>query len=336
MRQLRPLWLPLLGLLVAACGDDSATGTISRPTLVSVDPATLAGVACADAPGALRQYVATLADTSPFFEAAVVSDELCESQCSWFTASGEFVAPADDQALTDHGQGGAGNAAAGTAGATALDTTGLFRVCATVCDWIPLASSPPTDCSVGVGFGFVTPGHRYVARIDGYDRDDLLPAVVGEPQLVDPATGTPVQPRWVWLCEDPAIAIRSWTTYPRGCRLLSPAGGSAETVVEISTPALLGTLTCGQEPDQVERLELRLDDDPTVLQAVTCGETAVFAASAAIELQEGLTYTFTAAAFSAGSDVPSHVGTCAATARRGVVIRANCEALTPVDGAENR
>jgi len=69
-----------------------------------------------------------------------------------------------------------------------------------------LPSSGPVDCLLEVKFGFVVPGHRYVARVDGYDRTDIRPlgppdvANSGSPVMVDTATGEYVAPRWTSAC----------------------------------------------------------------------------------------------------------------------------------------
>jgi hypothetical protein len=69
-----------------------------------------------------------------------------------------------------------------------------------------LPSSGPVDCLLEVKFGFVVPGHRYVARVDAYDRIDIRPlgapevANSGSPVMVDTATGEYVAPRWTTAC----------------------------------------------------------------------------------------------------------------------------------------
>ncbi|MEB2314362.1 MAG: hypothetical protein OZ921_19555 [Sorangiineae bacterium] len=65
--------LPLIGLLsLAGCFDVGSTGGSSAiATLVAVDPADFLGaVPCADAPGAMRRYVATIVDVTPGLDEA--------------------------------------------------------------------------------------------------------------------------------------------------------------------------------------------------------------------------------------------------------------------------
>jgi hypothetical protein len=73
---------------------------------------------------------------------------------------------------------------------------------------VQLASSPPVSCAMPVAFTAVTPGHSYVATIDGYDRSDIVPspeAGAGTPLMVARDTLAEVAPRWRSTC--PA----SWT-----------------------------------------------------------------------------------------------------------------------------
>lgn len=79
-----------------------------------------------------------------------------------------------------------------------------------------LPSSAPARCQQGVAFGLVVPGHYYTARIDGYDRSDLVPLAAGVPILVDPSTREPVAPRWSTSCGTDC-------PYSNGCPV-KPAG----------------------------------------------------------------------------------------------------------------
>jgi hypothetical protein len=70
---------------------------------------------------------------------------------------------------------------------------------------VPVATSPPTTCTRQTSFGssVIAYGHAYVADIDGYDRDDLVPDTSpnAEPRnLVDPVTLQRVAMRWTTTC----------------------------------------------------------------------------------------------------------------------------------------
>ncbi|MBN2194137.1 MAG: hypothetical protein JW751_15075 [Polyangiaceae bacterium] len=308
MRSPHLAWTALLALLAVACPDDTEQAEVERATLVAIDPDLLPGVACTDAPGALRTYVATIADTTPFREAQGVSSQVCDVQTS--------VIVVDDN---DRGAGGAEGGSSLVVGAT-------------VCPWVGLPSSGPVPCELPVSFGFVVPGHRYLARVDGYDRHDLIPFAEGHPDLVDPDTGEYVAPRWVWLCEDPAIAVYMWTSHPRGCRLLTPGGGSDETTIRVPVASLLGEASCGEGADEIERLEFVLETTPPASQTVDCSGTAVFSARDGIELRDGQTYRVAVSAYLSGAAVPTLATSCYAKSLRGVASSAVCDPLQPVDG----
>ncbi len=97
----------------------------------------------------------------------------------------------------------------------------------------PLPSSEPLPCEQIAAFARVVVGHRYLARIDAYDRTDLQPLAPGSPTLMDPETGVRVGPHFQTECgelddsvssPDPAdltlegvLAVDSVTRYARIC-----------------------------------------------------------------------------------------------------------------------
>jgi len=88
-----------------------------------------------------------------------------------------------------------------------------------------LPSSGPTTCTRTTSFGFVVPEHRYVARIDGYDRPEVVPlggTSSGSPVMVD-GTGQFVAPRWQTACSgSPGV--------PDAAQTADAATADAETV----------------------------------------------------------------------------------------------------------
>jgi hypothetical protein len=65
------------------------------------------------------------------------------------------------------------------------------------------ASSPPTPCTRSTSFALDrSVGHAFVSQIDGYDRDDIVPAAPGSREMRDAATGAPVCPTWRATCGD--------------------------------------------------------------------------------------------------------------------------------------
>lgn len=66
-------------------------------------------------------------------------------------------------------------------------------------EYFPLPSSDLIPCLQEVTFSFVVPEHEYVARIRGYDRNDLSKQSAGSPNAVDD-DGQVVAPRWTTEC----------------------------------------------------------------------------------------------------------------------------------------
>lgn len=88
---------------------------------------------------------------------------------------------------------------ANLADVSAGDDTGEFT----------LPSSAPTPCHLELRFERVVIGREYVADIQGYDRDDIVPlgcfpdatsGCAGSAVMVDRATGAYVPPRWTTSC----------------------------------------------------------------------------------------------------------------------------------------
>jgi hypothetical protein len=72
-----------------------------------------------------------------------------------------------------------------------------------------LPSSSPVPCFLEVRFERLVIGREYVADIQGYDRDDIVPlgcypeskpGCAGSPVMVDAATGEYVTPHWTTSC----------------------------------------------------------------------------------------------------------------------------------------
>jgi hypothetical protein len=240
----------LAALALFGCDDSSGGNTIAPPpTMVVVDPQQFdPSVACVDAPGAMRVYVATLFDVTGDYDAAV---------------------PA-------------------------------------------LPSSPPTACTTPVGFGYVEPGRKYRAEIDGYDRSDLESLTPGNRLLQQRGTGQLVEPRWRASCgnplpdgtssndggdlsflEGPAEAFLNWSVTVKGCTAFSDSTmtplGSA---IRIDLNQALGSLDCGTGPDQVASYEVTLRDGNVAPRSASCGDTLSFD-----NLDSGQTYFFDVLAF---------------------------------------
>jgi hypothetical protein len=204
-----------------------------------------------------------------------------------------------------------------------------------------LPSSAPVPCLSGVGFGFVVPGRKYAALIEGYDTDQIVPRAAGSRLMVqmEPASDltTPealqaiaaapaLTPRWSATCR-PTTAV-SFTVLQASCEQFVPAaGGSSE--LRIGVRQLLGDLQCGEEPGQVARLVVSLDvgeDAPRELE-LPCD-----AAAEAIfpEVPARTTVTAYVKAFSADSTQPLAGAKCEALTLPSASVAANCVKLNQV------
>ncbi len=149
-------------------------------------------------------------------------------------------------------EGGAGGAAAEDMAAGGA-LTGDFQ----------LPSSQPIACGTAVGFGLVVAGRHYRVEVDGYDTDDLAPRALGSREQVSPAPAKlePTQPlatpRWTAQC-DGAVAVGSTIVRADHCATFQPLQPDAPGGVRIALGALLGGLSCGDQPGQVDHFSVRL------------------------------------------------------------------------------
>ncbi len=298
---------------LAGCRDNRGSGTLDRPpTLVEVSPENFLGdVACLDAQGAMRRYVATLVDV---------------------TADAGFA------------------------------------------DGFELPSSGPTSCRRRVSFGFVVPGHRYIARIQGFDVTDLRPLGTGSSVMVS-GNGETAPPRWTTTCGietrdggttmtdagtdagdggttttdsdtdagtdagdggfptevvEPAVkaaqSVQFRTVPILGCAPLQEHFGSTTpTAIEIRLANALGNLSCGADLGQVAAFDAAIVGGPLALPKA-CDEPLVIETAATGRLVE-----VDVRAFETGQTSPRWATTCFATAVDGVRVRASCDPLTEID-----
>jgi hypothetical protein len=283
-----------------ACDDVTSSTTDTVYTEVYIDPSSFRGeVPCSDLPGGMKAFVGTLIDVS----------------------------------------------------ATDANTEPSLRVA--------LPSSPPTGCSSRTGFSSVTAGHFYIGEIDGYDRE-ICPAAAPTPGCISPLggatsgsrvmvddAGAVVAPRWTTACGNPAVV---GTTRPteidaptealyltpvplRACVPMTLGGSSTDPTtsgVRIDSSALLGSLVCGAEPDQVDHLEVSVS-------VVESGGSAPLAAappplfcgaSAVVDhLEAGKTYLIDVLGYEANATTARWGARCSATASGGLTVPAACAPL---------
>jgi hypothetical protein len=232
---------------------------------------------------------------------------------------------------------------------------------------IALPSSAPAPCHLGVRFSLVTPGRRYTAEIDAYDRDDLRPFTPGG-RVMEDASGQLIAPRWTSSCaggaspdvryfadggiahpdagegepEAPSgrdltiavLALEQRTVPMRACAPLQDHGaaeGPTGLLVDLGTA--LVEKSCGYDPGRIASFTVTLRETG-IRREGPCEEPLVFT-----ELSAGEAYTFDVVALECdGRDAggPSDAGlgrrwvtACHGFAVAGVVRRAACDPLRP-------
>jgi len=192
-----------------------------------------------------------------------------------------------------------------------------------------LPSSGPVSCKNPVAFSRVLEPHRYQARVDAYDRSDLVPlgsddprVTEGVPILVDPATGARVSPRWTTTCgaSQPTTARLATVRTISDCEPLVDSGTPGPTTVEVTIASALGDLQCGSEPGQIERFETGIIG--STLRSALCGETVTFEDVPAVGA-----VPFTLLAYEPGAEEPRWGSTCDARPAAGITVQATCSPL---------
>jgi hypothetical protein len=314
-------WLSALVTLGAVLADGCASegggeAGIVHPTLIAVSPQDFLGdVPCAETPGAMRAYVATLIDVSP--------------------GLGADAEPVPE-----------------------------FR----------LPSAAPTSCRADVAFAFVASGHRYIAEIQGYERDalDLRPLAPGSATMLD-AGGNVVEPRWKTTCgkveavrnavadagldgavdasvadaeagSEPAAdagigasnavsgsalvrmqsttAVSRTTRYVRACEPLESGQSLGDTGIAVELQSALGGLACGDTPGAISRFRAVLTATGASREAA-CTEPVVFSG-----LTPGIFYELFVEAFEKDMTTPRWGTRCWRETQPGVTLEATCNPLS--------
>jgi hypothetical protein len=186
-----------------------------------------------------------------------------------------------------------------------------------------LASSPPTPCTIPVGFGYVEPGRKYRAEVDGYDVDNLEPLTAGNRLLQRGDTGELVAPRWRASCgnplpdgqggdggdlsflKGPAEAFLNASVTVMGCTPFSDDGTTAlGTSIRVDLSQALGALSCGDGPGQVASYQVSQRDSATAPISMSCGSAVSFD-----QLAANQTYFFDVLAFEGAASVDAAVDT---------------------------
>lgn len=219
-----------------------------------------------------------------------------------------------------------------------------------------LPSSKLIPCQQDVGFSFVAIEHEYVARVQGYDRDDLRPQAAGSPNAVD-SDGRVVAPRWTTECGQlpngaagaansdsdsqgeggddgggtaaPGFSVAgitatsNFTVYTSYCLPLTLHGPPSDTLVSVRLDQARRELECGDESGELAEFTVELTGATTDPLSADCTGTVEFGG-----LEAGQDYEFNVLAFEAGADEPRWQTTCRAMAWSGTVTPASCDPLS--------
>lgn len=199
-----------------------------------------------------------------------------------------------------------------------------------------LPSSGPSPCEFAVSFAFVVPGHGYVASIEAYDRDDLVPLggkESGSPIMLDAKTGERVEPVWRTQCGNDAVSMddaAAPAAIARGFRQVRTQGCSALHRIEKATEAKVSLdpsnalfgLSCGDEAGQITRFRATPLDASLPTRDASCGETLVF------DVEAGRFHAFDLSAFEAGHDEARYSARCIAESQAGMTLPAKCTPLS--------
>ena len=235
-----------------------------RPTALVVGFGLLAYVGCSSS------AATTISVTHPTMIEVAPEDFLGEVPCSDGPGLKRYVATLfDTNYVAEGGAGGASAQEMAAGGAQPED--------------FQLPSSQPTGCLAAVGFGLVVPGRHYRVEIDGYDTAELAPRALGSREMVSlaPTNLEPTQPlatpRWTARC-DSAVAVDLTIVRADHCATFQPLQPDGPSSVRIALGSLLGGLSCGDQPDQVDHFSVQLSTGEELTVACTADAEAVFAA----------------------------------------------------------
>ncbi|HTM44163.1 MAG TPA: hypothetical protein VL137_04365 [Polyangiaceae bacterium] len=183
-----------------------------------------------------------------------------------------------------------------------------------------LPSSPPTDCAVDVGFGFVQPGRKYRAEIDAYDRSDLRALTPGNRLMQESGSAPPVlvPPRWRASCGNvmmhdtstsadaasdagvdlsflngPAEAFLNASVVVKGCTpFVEIQARPTRTSIRVDLSDALGQLECGSGPGQLFDYSVTQLGTTTFTQHALCNNSVLFTT-----VKENVLYNFSVDAF---------------------------------------
>jgi hypothetical protein len=326
------LWLLGVASGLAACVDSGGGDSgIDFPTLIAVSPQDfLGGVRCANAPGAMRRYVATLYDVSEdvgvdgfALPSSGPVDCRLEAKFGMVVPGRRYVARVDGYDRTDIRPLGAPDVAnsgspvmvdAATGEYVAPRWTSACSGAATRDD-----SGPPLES--GGPDADLPDAEAPDAGADSDVPDGTLEAAAQVSCNTDP---DPVARRDVAV-----TCVRYLTRRVAACSPLCDGVGPGITGLSVSLSRALDTLQCGNGPGQVATFRVEREGGTEPPQTAACGQVVIFT--------EGIAPSrlaiFKVTAFENGSSSPSWETRCHGEPALGTVLPVSCDPLVSTGNA---
>lgn len=329
---LAALFLPPLALLASCTSSSTGTTTPTTPTLVAIDPEDFLGdVPCADAPGAMRRYVATIYDVTPGIGADGGTREFplpssgpvpCTQQVAFgggFVLQGHrYVADIQGYDRTDIKPLGSGSHVM----VDVKTGTVVQPRWTTSCGRAFSATAGQADA------GHSDAGHSDAGHADAGTAD----AGSADAGSADAGNAEGGSPDAAASSGHPVVAAQYTTVFVRNCAPLSahqPPGSTGISVgIDDAMRASLG-LECGSAAGQIARYRVTLDGSSAAPLDAACDQRVTF-----FSLSPGTGYHFTLEAFEQGATTPSWAARCFRTALSGAIVPAACDPLTDEGGIE--
>ena len=351
--------LALLALLASCTSSSTGTPTPTTPTLVAIAPDDFLGnVPCADAPGAMRRYVATIYDVTPGIggdggptEFALPSSGPvpCARQIAFgggFVLQGHrYVADIQGYDRTDIEPLGSGSSVmvnsktgavvkprwttscgrgtpstAGDAGSTDAGSTDAASTDAGSTDAASTDAASTDAASTDA------------ASTDAASTDAASADAAGAEAGGADAGSADASPAAPQPTGHPAVAAQYQTVYVRGCAPLAAQQPPGVTGISVGIDAAMRSplaLACGSAAGQIARYRVSLDGSTTAPLEAACDQRVTF-----FSLTPGSGYHFTLEAFEQGATAPTWATHCFQTTLDGAIAPAACDPLTDQGGIQ--
>ena len=324
--------LPLLALSVSCTSTSASTTTPTTPTLVAINPDDFLGdVPCANAPGAMQRYVATVYDVTPgigndggptSFALPSSGPVSCARQIAFgggFVLAGHrYVADIQAYDRSDIKPLGSGSSIMVDAKTGAVVSPRWTTSCGRAASSIDAGTAGDAGADAAAEGGVGDAGTE--ASTDA-GTDAAVEGGVGDAGSTEAGSegGTSTK-------DHPVVAAQYTTVFVRHCAPLvshAPPGGTGISVgIDDAMLAPL-SLACGSTTGQIARYRVSIDGSTSAPLEAACDQRVTF-----LSLTPGSGYHFTLEAFEPGATTPTWATHCFRTALDGAIVHAACDPLT--------